>query len=148
MGIISGIKNTFKKSEAAVVVQNLLEHQSGAGLFDGDPARSATLLVEAAWQTRPDVFDGKFGQRPHKLSVAAIAFANAVQRSRPDNPNRDAFGLCLGMLLSEAESNGSFYPLTSMDHHLLSDAAAVFSALALEMEDDPLCADIGSFLSS
>ena len=27
MGLFSGIKNTYKKSEAAVIVQNLLEHQ-------------------------------------------------------------------------------------------------------------------------
>ena len=86
MALFRGIKSTYKKSEAAVVVQNLLEHQAKAGLFNLDPASIATKLVAAAWKQKPDVFDGLFGQRPHKITVAAFAFANGMYLLKIINP--------------------------------------------------------------
>lgn len=72
MGLFGGIKNTYKKSEAAVVVQNLLEMQVKAGMVDLDPASTATKLIDAVWTDSPHMFDGRFGQRPHKISAASV----------------------------------------------------------------------------
>ena len=46
MGLFSGIKSRYKKSEAAVVVQKLLEHQANVGMCDLDPRKTANKLVE------------------------------------------------------------------------------------------------------
>lgn len=80
MGLFSGIKNTFKQSEAAVVVQSLLEHQASLGLYDGDPVRHATQIIDSVWRAKPDILNGNFGHRPHKISFAAFALAMTVKR--------------------------------------------------------------------
>lgn len=129
MGLFGAIKSTYKKSEAAVVVQNLLEHQAKVCGFDLDPATLANKLVELVWNSKPDVFDGKFGQRPHKITVAASALANGILLLE-DNVNRDALVLSLGNILTEIQTNGRLYPLNSLDHQLLEGTASVFSEIA------------------
>jgi hypothetical protein len=59
MGLFSGIKNTFKKSEAAMVVQKLLETQAKVGLLLHDPAELARALVMAVWDKHPALFTGR-----------------------------------------------------------------------------------------
>jgi len=130
MALFSGIKSTYKKSEAAVVVQNLLEHQAKAGLFELEPASLANKLVATVWDQKPDVFDGKFGQRPHKITVAASALANGIHLFGDDDPNGYALILSLGNILSELEVNGRLYPLNSLDLKLLEDAASTFAGIA------------------
>ena len=53
MGLFSGVKSRYKKSEAAVVIQKLLEHQANIGLFDLDPAKVANMLIAVVWSTKP-----------------------------------------------------------------------------------------------
>lgn len=130
MGLFNAIKNTYRKSEAAVVVQNLLEHQAKAENFDLDPASYANRLITAIWDQKPDIFDGKFGQQPHKLTVAAVALANGVSQLEESDPNWHALVFSLGNILSELEVNGRLYPLNSLDHQLLETAIAVFAKVA------------------
>lgn len=146
MGLFSGIKSTYKKSEAAVVVQNLLEHQARVGLFDLDPAKAANKFIELVWESKPDIFDGKFGQRPHKIAVAASALANATQLFDSGDLNGNAVVMSLGNILSEIETNGRLYPLNSLDHQLLEGAVTVFSRIAKDFEDSPLSNEIDALM--
>jgi len=84
MGPFNGIKDTYKKSEAAVVVQNLLEIQVKAGYVSLHPANFATLLVDYVWSESPAIFGGKFGQRPFKISVSAAAFSHGILKYEHD----------------------------------------------------------------
>ena len=134
MGLFSEAKNNFKKAEAAVIVQKLLEHQmsvplSGATL---DPAKVANPLVGDVWDNKPDVFSGKFGQRPHKLAVAACALALGVNfyDDREDTGNKFAAMMALGNLLSEIEVNGPLYSLNSVDAVLIAAASDVVEKAA------------------
>ncbi len=147
MGLFSGIKSTYKKSEAAVVVQNLLEHQANVGLFDLDPAKLANKLVEIVWDSKPDVFDGKFGQRPHKITVAASALANGIELFDGGDLNRNALVLSLGNILSELETNGRLYPLNSLDHQLIEASMSIFAEIAQEFSESPLAGEIDEFMS-
>ena len=133
MGLFNGIKNTYKKSEAAVVVQNLLEHQASFGLFDHDPARFANQLVQRAWDSKPDIFAGKFGQRPHKLSTAAIALALGYRLMSESDRNRDALLISLGIILADLKKNAMLYPFNGVDEHLLERAVAVYQEAAEEL---------------
>lgn len=126
MGLFSGIKNNYKKSEAAVVVQNLLEHQQKIGLFDANPGSTATRLVGDLWDARPDIFNGNFGQRPHKLTVAAAALASGLRSQWPNESDRNAILVCLGIVLSEVERNGSLYPFNGVDERLIALSLARF----------------------
>lgn len=134
MGLFGAVKSTWKKSEAATVVQNLLEQQAQHGFFTSDPAKTATLLVAKVWDHKPDVFNGKFGQRPHKLSVAAIALSFAIDNLSPQYDDYAALIIALGNLLQELETNGSLYPLNSIDNELLKGAIQTFIEVSNSQE--------------
>jgi len=138
MGLFSGIKSRYKKSEAAVVVQNLLEHQAGAGLLTLDPAKLANKLVAIVWDAKPDIFNGKFGQRPHKIAVAASALANGIYLFEEDNPNRNALVFSLSNILKDLETNGGLYPFNSLDQQLIKAAMSVIAEIGKEFSDAPL----------
>ncbi|MCL5668515.1 MAG: hypothetical protein M1392_00605 [Gammaproteobacteria bacterium] len=138
MGLFSGIKSNYKKSEAAVVVQNLLEHYE---LLDLGPSLMANKLVAAIWEEKPDVFSGKFGQRPHKLTVAAAALANGIHLFEKNDLNRSVLALSLGTILSEIEVNGGLYPLNSLDRQLLEEAQAGFFKVAGELDNMDILGD-------
>lgn len=133
MGLFSGVKNLYKKSEAAVVVQNLLEHQVSIGLFDQDPARFANQLVQRAWDSKPDVFAGNFGQRPHKISAAAFALALGYKFMSEADLNRSALIISLGIILSDLQKNARLYPFNGVDEVLLEKAFAVYQEAAEEL---------------
>ena len=133
MGIFSGFKSGYKKSRAVAVVKDLLEVQSHAGLLTEDSTEFANLLVTSVWDNMPDVFGGKFGQRPHKISVAAFALANGLRRLPAENENKAAIAISLGNVLSELQTNGNSYPLNSLDHELLGTAAEVFMEAGSEL---------------
>jgi len=144
MGLFSGIKNTFKKSEAAVVVQNLLEETKRVGFFDSDPARVANRLVESAWDSRPDIFGGAYGDRPHKVTFAAYSFAYAIGNLRRDSPARDALVIPFGKLMLYLQKTGHLFSFNRLDNELLGAALCVFEELmAEEMAENPLPFDIG-----
>ncbi|WP_417698259.1 hypothetical protein [Psychromonas sp.] len=147
MGLFSGIKSTFKKSEAAVVVQNLLEHQLNSGLSNLDPPKTANKFVELIWDIKPDLFNGKFGQRPHKISVAAAALAHATQLFDRNDSNCNAVVISLGNVLSEIEVNGRLYPLNSLDELLIEEAMLVFAKIAQEFENSPLSKEVDEIMS-
>lgn len=146
MRLFGGVKDTYKKSEGAVVVQNLLEMQKRGGLFDSDPASTATSLVDAVWAKNPHLFDGRFGQRPHKISLAASAFSNAIEDFEHGNMNSHCFAMCLGNILNEVSVNGKLYPLNSLDTDLLDTAAQTFTQFSEKFATSPLGHKIDDFL--
>ena len=132
------IKDTYAKSEAAVVVQNLLEIQVKKGFFDQEPKRSANDLVEIVWYKSPDLFDGRFGQRPNKVSLAAAAFENAMRVLGIENANAQVFAICLGNIIQEISVNGYRYPLNSLDEKILSDAARTLANFGQDYSSSPM----------
>ncbi len=137
MGLFSGIKNTYKKSEAAVVVQNVLEDAKRIGVFDSDPAKVANKMIEAAWSSRPDVFDGSYGVRPHKVAVAAFSFAYAIANAPKPGVLRSTLFYPFSKLMIEIERNADFFPFNNIDNKLLSTAVSIHRDLIKEMESDP-----------
>lgn len=142
MGLFDGVRNTWRKSEAAVVLQNLLEIQVQNGLSDLDPAMTANKLIGFVWDSKPDIFNGKFGQRPHKISVAAAALVQGLHEYPAGNPEHTPIGLALGMLLREVAVNGKLYPLNSLDETILKVAVAAYMQSAERVINDPLNAEL------
>jgi len=143
LGFLIRSMDEFKKDEAAVVraepsLQELLERQVRAGLFDRDPARIANLLVHSAWSKKPELFDGNRGQRPHKIATAAFALAAGIEGAREVSSEPPyALVICLGTILSEVQTNGHLYPLNSLDVMLIESAAVTYAKAAEEL-DTPL----------
>lgn len=151
----NGLINTYKKSEAAVVVQKLLEIQANAGLFDKDCSAYAQVLVDATWSEKPTIFNGGFGQRPFKISVAATALANGLSHLMSKGPQvggdtstRDALVLSLGNIFLEVETNGRLYPLNSLDHQLLEAAMTVYVEASEELANSSGAKEVIEAVSS
>ena len=121
--------------------------QKKSGLFDNDPASSATSLVDAVWTKSPHLFDGRFGQRRHKLSLAASAFSNAIDVLEAGNPNSNCFAMCLGNILNEVSVNGKLYPLNSLDMDLIETAARTFTRVSEEFAASPLGQEIDNLMN-
>lgn len=138
MPIFKGFKNTYKKSEAAVVLQNLLEMQAKSGLFELNPATTANDLIDRVWNDAPHKFDGRFGQRPHKIALAGAALTKAIHSLPFNDTVRNSFCLCLANILSEVEANGSLYPFSNLDFELLSEAASALRANTTDALNSPL----------
>ena len=148
MGLFKGIKSTYKKSEAAVIIQNLMDIQIAAGLCELDPAKTSNRLVAEVWDGSPHFFDGRFGQRPHKLSVVAAALANAIEELGFENRHTNTFAICLGQVLNEATTKASLYPFNKLDDDLLTTSANTYLAYSKALEDSSLGRYIDVLLQS
>jgi TPR repeat protein len=137
MWLFSGIKNKYEKIEASAVVHGLLNFES---------LHLANKLVEFVWDSEPDIFNGKFGQRPHKMTVAAYALAIGVEIGVDlfaiDKQNQKAIVVALSTILFEIQTNGTLYPLNSLDHQLLKTSMAIFLEFSQELDKSPLGKEI------
>ncbi|MDI1253848.1 hypothetical protein [Thermomonas sp.] len=136
MRLFGGMKDTMKKSEAAVIVQNLLEIQGKRGLFNGNAGDLANTIVGATWDEKPHLFNGTRAERPHKLSLAAISLAHFC-RTHPTDSQRDVLLMSLGMVLEEALHNGRKYGFTQVDSGFFNGAVAILSTFNDQLNSDP-----------
>lgn len=148
MGLFGGIKDNWKKAEAAVIIQNVFENLAKYGSFEGDPAKVANTLITDVWELKPDIYSGKFGQRPHKISVASAALAQGAMSAHPESSARANCAIALGQLLGEVETNGRLYPLNSLDHTLLEAAVSIFTEISTEIVESPLGQSIDELMGS
>jgi hypothetical protein len=136
------VKNNFKKAEAAVIVQNLLVEHKEAGNLNRDPAEVANALISAVWGQKPDLFEGRFGTRPHKIAVAASALANALEISYDWGQDRRALIGSFLTVMAEVQTNGGFYGLSGPDNVLLEYANGILARVTEEVEADPLYQEV------
>lgn len=148
MRFFKGVKDTYKKSEAAVVVQNLLTEAASMGMFDKDPAKVANALVGEIWEMMPEVLRGDLGVRPHKITLAAMAFGGALKMDEATDVVSDShvFAFCLSRVLAEAQQRAAFYQLNFLDQKLLKSALEVFQDFASASESSPIAQEIDLML--
>lgn len=125
--MFGAIKVTLQLSAAAVVVQNLLERWQRTGLFDLDPKALSSKLVARAYGQDEGQFNGKKGPRPHKIAIAALAFAQGMRDYDRSSDEYSACHLSIGSILLEMEANGDNYPLTGKDRLFLELAAREYA---------------------
>jgi hypothetical protein len=122
VGLFRGITNTWKKSEAAALIEKLLEIQKEQGMFTLDPATAGNMLVAKEWDKHPDYFDGRRGPRPHKVTVAAAAMmpviVSAVEADKL-TPNIMAMVACVAQILADIGNHPKRYELNRKDEHVL-----------------------------
>lgn len=124
------VKSTLRKSEAALLVQQALEARMEYCPRPFNPDKLSSALVAKVWDHKPDIFDGKLGKAPHKMSVAAIALASGLYDYDHDEDMRLPIQLALGIVLTEVVNNGRFYNLSGADHYLLELADKACSEVA------------------
>lgn len=109
--MFSGLRTMWRLNAASLTVRNLLE-------LHGCPFAkdiSCRWVAEVNAQ-KPDLFNGRFGQRPHKISVAAVALA---QGFTPEYNYAEGYAhKAMGTLLTEIAINGQLYAFNGIDHAL------------------------------
>ncbi|MDV5168828.1 hypothetical protein [Photobacterium rosenbergii] len=120
--MFKAIKDNFKKAEAAVIVENLLQTHVDTGVFQTSLSIKdiANKMVQQAWEVKPDLLGGRFGTRPHKLSIASFTVAVAIVSSGNSNSesSSDFQNVCLmmfGNIMDEIEVNGRLYNMSETD---------------------------------
>ena len=142
--MLKAIKDIYKKAEASVVVQNLIGIQIKNGIFE--PSLSAKdiagEMIQSAWDFKPDLLGGRFGTRPHKISVAAFSVAFSIVLS--DNEEfgslskyRDAYLLMFASIINELEVNGRLYKLTETDNVILELAVRAVEPIMEGVKSHP-----------
>lgn len=144
--MFGGIKNTYKKSEAAAIVQNLLQIRKDEGAYHGEPAADANSLIRAVYERTPERFNGKRGLRPHKLSFAAQGFAYGLSMSAENSRTTLAYLACLEQILQEVEKNQILYPLNKLDQVLLGEAVIALEEKAVAYNESPAGMEINDVL--
>ena len=124
MGVIGGVKDNYRKSQAAVYVQNIFEHQKRNGVLISDPAALANRIVENGWQAAAAVF-GKF-PRPHKLALAAFSVSAALRGVPVDSGSFAPLLIALDFLLEGVDTNIDLEPFEAIDNALISEAVFVY----------------------
>lgn len=142
MGLLGLVTTRYRMSQAAVVIQKLLELQARQGFLEGNPASLANELVHKVWTHRPDVFDGTYGHRPHKLASAALALANGLVVHRDNYFLKNSLLISLAEILKEVDINRRAYVFSSLDTQLLEVSLKEFFKENERMSSD------GSLLSS
>jgi len=123
MGLFGNLGSSWRKAKASTLIVNVLnEYKTLNPLFSADIHGSANVFVQNIWDKRPDVFNGKFGQRPHKITTATMALANAVNEIPDESSNKSGVIWALGFFLEEIEINGRLYPFNSLDWQLIEES--------------------------
>jgi hypothetical protein len=126
--------SNYRLSQAAVVVQNLLELHGHGGAVARNAGTIANKLLTRVYEEDPAVFDGRRGKRPHKFTLAALALAQGVKVMKDDREGQLCFHLSLGTVLLEISGKPHQYALSENDHLLLELAQEVYLAAALPPE--------------
>lgn len=120
------ISNTYKMSQAALVVQNVLELHSLGTPLHRNAGVVANKLVAQTHAENPPMFEGRTGSRPHKLIFAAAALAKGLVKPDLDRQTQLSVKAALGTILLEITGKPNEYRLSSIDHALLEIAEGVY----------------------
>jgi hypothetical protein len=128
MGLFDGFVTSWKLSEAAVIVQGLLERQPGAQTIKEGPARFAHTLVQSEFDGNQDLYSGNKGGRPSKYVLAACSLRGGVESNAEDKLIRCTLLLCLGNLMMYIAGNASKEKFSLNDMRLLDDISLYIEA--------------------
>ena len=107
MGLFSFFGTIKSKAEIEGILENLLRIQFDNGTITVNPKQVATLCMLSARKEFPDVFNGNFGQRPHKLIGAAAGLAVIINTT--ERENKDFRGLLYNVPNKKNRSKQKFY---------------------------------------
>ena len=128
--MLNGFKAILRKTVGAATLQGLLEHVRDTYRVPVDAAALANRLVENLWHAYPDIYGGRFGRQPHKLTTVALALKVEVHRCMECGKTAGDYFFVLNAALSDVlksyEVNGRLYPFTSMDHELFGLATQTY----------------------
>lgn len=128
MRFVEGIKDNYRKSEAAVYIQNIFEHQKRNGVLIADPKMAANRIVERGWEEITRLNHTKM--KPHKLTLAAFSVALSIKDVPITSGSFAPLLICLDFLLESIETNIDIEPFDLIDWTFLKMSVYVYSLKA------------------
>lgn len=130
MGFFSRTKSVYKKSEASEALFQLINKCNRFRLISEKQMEPLSrALIERVWESAPDIYDGKFGQRPHKYTVVVRALFSVIETEVEDGTDPqlvELLSLCLGTLFDELSENGILYPFNDLDKAIIAKTKDLF----------------------
>lgn len=126
--MFGSIIRNYRLSAAAVIVRNLLETHGKGSVIASNAGAIASRLVGSVYNGDPELFDGKRGKSPHKISVAALSLAQAFMDNGYDREAQLCYHLSLGTILVEVTGKPQNYAFNGNDHAILQVAQNKFLA--------------------
>lgn len=142
--MLSAYYSRFRKSQAAVIIENILTDVVKIPLEQITFSAMANSLIQRAWESNPDLFDGRLGQRPHKLTVAACAMASGLECFERNSTNYRVLLLSLGVAINEIRANRHSYKFSPTDTALLKFSCSIFDRETEKAADSPLGRSLAS----
>jgi hypothetical protein len=128
MGIFSSLKSAVRKSEAAVVIEKLIEEQVAHGLLEVNPHLFANKLVQGVWDKNPELFGTHNKNLPAKLPLAAAALSRGIRAlDGVDQEVQLALVVSLGFVLTQVSTGRAETDWTQLDIKLVEAASSVYA---------------------
>ena len=140
--MLGWIAKTYRMSEAAVIVQTVLEQVAPASLSSYSPKDLSSKLVARTWQSRLDLFEGKNHPNLNRIAIAAVSLASGLQFFPEDN-DADFICLALGQLLLDLHQNGHKYSFNAADHRVIAASNKAYID-RMEVTNDRTSSVVGS----
>ncbi|MEM1235296.1 MAG: hypothetical protein AAGH70_14335 [Pseudomonadota bacterium] len=77
-----GVKNAYKKAEAAAIIETILESPEIARLSPHSPKLKANEIIQNCWARGSHLLNGSQAPRPSRFAFAAVALSDAVKFDR------------------------------------------------------------------
>ena len=134
--MITAIVSLYHKSQADVVLSNLLSSKMGllGAQLPFEIRKVTGEMIEHIWDVYPDVFNGKFGKRPHRIITAFYALATNINIL--NKYGTDYFILmvsCLKKVNDEISVNGDLYGFNSVDTFLIEQGQTILFDILHEL---------------
>jgi hypothetical protein len=126
MAIFGGFKRTLRKSEAAALIELILEHLQKAGRTSLKPNVTANKLVTVFLEDTPRI--SQRSSLPHKVPLAAMALAHSFLEKKYDRNSSAIFQICLSLLLADYEATRDSHRLTPEEYTFIAASGHALEA--------------------
>lgn len=144
--MIGTIIGNFKKSNASLIVENLLKLQKVELDIKFNAETLSIDLINDLWTKEQTIFKNRYFKWPNKLSLCVAALAYGVENYSYNGKKRQALIGALFVALVEVEDNHSELLGRSLDKHLISFALKVGADKNNKVTDLGLWQEIAPYL--
>lgn len=138
MGLLKFAKVVKHKMAAAVVMKDYLNHEFIRGNLKTDPVNITQIMLDKTWKTMPDVFNGSFGQFPHKLAVVSLALTSHVNSAKKRNEDWLGVFCAARNVMDEVYTNKVFYNFSEVDELLIQKSIENLTEAAEKLSEGKL----------
>ncbi len=134
MGIITELGNIWVKANSAIIVQNYLR-QKEPDLSPQASKEMSKICINKCWEIYPDVFNGTFEQRPHKIITALVGMVQVLNSTERDNQSFKLIFLATINLYRDILTNDVSSIFSNIDYKMIEMMAPILEDEIADFEN-------------